>query len=207
MSRERIELSLALAVISALLLLAPRAEPADRHLIEGVYWLICEGDAARAERELLLSVQLSPDDPEPYYFLGLIKYQRGKAAGSEEELAEALHYLLEAERRGIRHDRLHPDVLRELRRDHPDLKPKAPKAARAAPGRPDRVEVEFEAGEGEVILLEGEDGSKIRTLSGETVTLRCGRSYKVSLDREGTLDRAFKRITPILAILALWIFR
>ncbi|RKY03930.1 hypothetical protein DRP77_05145 [Candidatus Poribacteria bacterium] len=194
-----------IAFISAFLWTAAlQAEPADRYLIEGVYYLICEGDATRAERELLLSAQLNPDDPDPLYFLGLIKYQRGEAARSKEEIGEALYYLLEAEEKGIKHDRLRPDILSEIKERFPGIKPRA--IGKRPSSDLDEVEIRFETEKGEVVLLRSEDRSEIRSVS-KVLKLRCGRTYKVDLDRMGTLNRAFKRIIPIAVILALWISR
>ncbi|HEX29245.1 TPA: hypothetical protein ENG04_04110 [Candidatus Poribacteria bacterium] len=175
---------------------------ADRHLIEGVYALMDEGNPIWAEREFLLAVRSDPENPEPYYFLGMIRYGRG----TEKDLQAALFYLKEAEKRGMRYDKLHPNLLKEIKGKYPNLKPISPERRPVQPDRNDVVELSFEAGRGKLISV-SEDGRKMNVLSGEKVKLRCGRSYLIDVNRAGSIKRMFARITPLLALAAIWFIR
>jgi len=198
---KRSGITIILAALISLLTAIPLMA-ADRHLIEGIYALMNENDPIWAEREFLLAIRSDPENPDPYYFLGMIRYGRD----TEKDLQVALFYLREAERKGIRYDRLHPNLLREIRRKHPDLKPSHPKRRSVTLDRNDRVELSFDAGKGEVISIDG-NGRKMKVLPGEKVRLECGGSYLVDVNRADSLRRMFSRITPILALAAIWLIR
>lgn len=85
----------------------------DKHLIEGVYYLIVEDDLNQAEAEFQAILAIDKNHAEAYYFLGRIYYERVLSSSEPKSmLREAKKYLSMAHSLGIVYDKLHPNLLR-----------------------------------------------------------------------------------------------
>ena len=91
---------------------APGQSSIDKHLIEGVYYLIVENDLNQAEQEFQAILASDKNHPEAYYFLGRICYERVlDSSVPKSMLREAEKYLSMAHSLGIVYDTLHPNLL------------------------------------------------------------------------------------------------
>jgi tetratricopeptide (TPR) repeat protein len=61
----------------------------DVHLADGIQEYYYGWDLARSERELKLALAANPKDPEPYYWLGLLRGSQGDPAGARPFLQTA----------------------------------------------------------------------------------------------------------------------
>ncbi len=84
----------------------------DKHLVEGVYYLVVENDLNQAEQEFQAILAVDKNHAEAYYFLGRIYYEKVlNSSASKSMLREAEKYLRMAHSLGIVYDKLHPNLL------------------------------------------------------------------------------------------------
>jgi hypothetical protein len=201
-----------------------------RYLMEGVYYLINEGDREVAEglfRKAIISspfssLSMEAEDQgydrqvvaEAFYFLGRIKYEKAiPGSGKEnheksiENIAWAKVYLEKAEEYGIVHDRLHPPLLDQINRKYPEINMPNTEA------NPDRaiVAVEVEHGESyKVDAVKVDQYTSVtdnRFLTNRELDLECGARYKVKPDVKGSY-RSINRTLAVLGIaLVIWFTR
>lgn len=201
-----------------------------RYLIEGVYYLINEGDLDVAEglfRKAILSSPFSSLSmgaegqgydrqvvAEAFYFLGRIHYERAiPGTGKEnhekslENIAWAKIYLEKAEEYGIVHDRLHPPLLDQINRKYPEISMPNLEA------NPDKAIVAIETEHGgsyKVNAVKVDQYTSVtdnRFLTNKEFDLECGARYKVKPDVQGS----YKSINRTLAVfgiaLVIWFTR
>ncbi len=193
-----------------------------RYLMEGVYYLINEGDRDVAEglfRKAIISspfssLSIEADDQgydrqvvaEAFYFLGRIQYEKAiPDSGKEnhgksiENIAWAKVYLEKAEEYGIVHNLLHPPLLDQINRKYPEIS--MPNLER----NPDRaiVAIEIEHGESyKVDAVKVDQYTSVtdnRFLTNRELDLECGARYKVKPDVQGS----YKSINRTLAVLGI----
>ncbi|MFQ6041509.1 MAG: hypothetical protein ACE5PV_11685 [Candidatus Poribacteria bacterium] len=112
----------------------------EKHLIRGVYHLINQSDLNAAESEFRQAITLDQNNWEAYYFLGRIYYERATLTGdisisqSQQFIGKAKAFLSRAQRlqrfkapstpmASPAYDKLHPDLLKRLKRDYPKIAP------------------------------------------------------------------------------------
>jgi len=84
----------------------------DKHIIEGVYYLVVENDLNQAEQEFQAILAIDKKHAEAYYFLGRIYYEKVLSSSEPKSmLREAGKYLSMAHSLGIVYDKLHPNLL------------------------------------------------------------------------------------------------
>ena len=205
----------------------------QRYLIEGVYYLINEGDLDTAEnmfRKAILSVPFGSlsrigDDQdtgkqiaaEAFYFLGEIHYKRAMLhTGKEdrdllspgiENIAWAKKYLGIAEEYGIVYDRLHPPLLDKISREYPKILAKVVETNR------DKSKVIIETnhtGSYKVDAIKVDqysDVTKSTLLTGKEFDLECGARYKVKPDIQGSYNSIYRALAIFGIGLLIWVTR
>jgi hypothetical protein len=193
-----------------------------RYLMEGVYYLINEGDRDVAEglfRKAIISspfssLSMEAEDQgndrqvvaEAFYFLGRIHYEKALlGTGKEnheksiENITWAKSYLEKAEEYGIVHDRLHPPLIDQINRKYPEI------SMPNLETNPDKVRVAIEIEHGESYKV---DAVKVdqytsvtdnRFLTNKEFDMECGARYKVKPDVQGS----YKSINRTLAVLGI----
>ena len=200
-----------------------------RYLMEGVYYLMNEGDRDVAEglfRKAILSspftsLSMEAEDQgydrqvvaEAFYFLGRIQYEKatldtgysildtgkGKQEKGIENIKWAKIYLGKAEEYGIVHDRLHPPLLDQINRKYPEI------GMPDLEANPDRaiVAIEMEHGESyKVNAVKVDQYTSVtddRFSTNRELDLECGARYKVKPDIQG----GYKSINRTLAVLGI----
>jgi hypothetical protein len=201
-----------------------------RYLIEGVYYLINEGDLDVAEglfRKAILSSPFSSLSmevgdqgydrqvvAEAFYFLGRIHYERAiLGTGKEnheksiENIASAKSYLGRAEKYGIVHDRLHPPLLDQINRKYPEISMPNLEA------NPDKAIVAIETEHGgsykvnAVKVDQYTDVTDNRFLTNREFYLECGARYKVEPDIQGGYKSIHRALTVLGIALVVWLTR
>jgi hypothetical protein len=193
-----------------------------RYLMEGVYYLINEGDRDVAEglfRKAIISspfssLSMEAEDQgndrqvvaEAFYFLGRIHYEKALlGTGKEnheksiENITWAKSYLEKPEEYGIVHDRLHPPLIDQINRKYPEI------SMPNLETNPDKVRVAIEIEHGESYKV---DAVKVdqytsvtdnRFLTNKEFDMECGARYKVKPDVQGS----YKSINRTLAVLGI----
>lgn len=188
------------------------------YLIEGAYYLLDENQPERAVPYLKRAIELNPNLPDAYYFLGQCYYRL------EISLPHVLFYLHEAEKRGVVHDRFRPDLLEDIQKQYPDIQPSAtqdevsvmevplPKrTALASPmvtlqPREAQVIVEGEDIRGGTISVQSPDGTIQKFKLGEPIPLAEGERYTIHFTSKHK-RQLFKRLVLISSVIAVWMLR
>jgi len=197
------------------------------YLVEGVYYLISEGNRDKAEeqfRKVIFSSSasaLSVEDShmakihdqnrwavaEAFYFLGKIYYEKALFQGDiAQNIAQARKYLRKAEEYGVVHDRLHPPLLDEINKKYPEVKMPVPK-----PGE-DKAKVTIEIDQGayrmDAVKIDHlADVTERGFLTNKEFDLECGARYKVKPDIRGGYESVYKALTVFGIGLAVWLTR
>lgn len=101
----------------------------QKSVIRGVYHLINQNDSDAAESEFRQAIAWDRNNKEAYYFLGKIYYDRAAsmedlpASQSSQYIGKAKALLLRAQELGISYDKLHPDLLSQLKKEYPKIAP------------------------------------------------------------------------------------
>lgn len=208
-----------------------------RYLMEGVYYLINEGERDVAEGLFRKAILSSPFDSlsmeakdqgydrqvvaEAFHFLGRIQYEKAtldsgysildtgkrEQETSIEYIKWAKIYLEKAEEYGIVHDRLHPPLLDQINRKYPEVSMSNIEA------NPDRAiaAIEIQLGESyKVSAVKVDQYTSVtdnRFSTNRELDLECGARYKVKPDVQGSY-RSMNRTLAVLGIvLVIWFTR
>jgi hypothetical protein len=199
----------------------------QRYLMEGVHYLINEGDRDTAReffRKAILSSSfrsLSGKDgademPRPidkwvaseaFYFLGKIHYEEAVSQGAvPQNIAWAKRYLEKANEYGIVHDRLHPPLLEELNRRYPGVgaPPSEAKLDRA------KIIIEVDRGSYEIDTVKVDHNADVTESSFQTnreFDLECGARYKIKPNVQRRNKSMYGALTAIGIGLVVWLMR
>jgi len=204
------------------------------YLIEGVHYLLNEGDRDMAEelfRKAIFSSSFSSlskeaeDEKvregfnpvaEAFYFLGKIHYEKAildigarateKQESSLENIAWAKKYLRKAEEYGIVYDQLHPPLLGEINRGYPEIKAPIPE-----PGREEaKVIIEVNGGSYQINVVRVDqqaDVTEAKFLTNKEFDLECGARYKMRPDVQGGYRSIYRALAVLGTGLVIWLAR
>ena len=201
----------------------------QRYLIEGVHYLVNEGDRDMAEeffRRAIFSSSfgsLSGKDgadetsessrwvaSEVFYFLGKIQYERAVSQGAvPQNIAWAKRYLEKANEYGVIHDRLHPPLLDEANRKYPRVDALDAPLSETSP---DRAKIIVEIGHGAyemdaVRVGQNADVTESRFRTNKEFNLDCGARYKVKPNIRRSNRSMYGALTAVGISLVIWLAR
>ncbi len=189
-------------------------DPLKRHIIEGTYYMMVEGDLAKAQEEFTAALKLDPRNPEAAFLLGKITFDRVvKGELPREKLRDSERLLNLAESEGIIHNRFHPDLLH------------IPKALKSASRRtsfwrgkktvtrgPKKTAIalfEMPLYSGRIKLLSPDEEGYTRSRicrPGDVIQIESGVKYRVEIERGSETRSYTKFLIPIAAAAgALWL--
>ena len=186
------------------------------YLIEGIYYLIDQNQPERAVPYFESAIELDPEGPDAYYFLG-VSYHRLKRS-----IAHTLFYLHEADKRGVEYDRFRPNLIPEIQKQYPDVQPLAPSdegleltadstqvSSQVSPAtqfnQEAQIIVEGKDEEGNIVSVQYWDEIAEYPL-GEPIPLAKGKRYTIRVKREDR-SQLFKRLILVGSVVAVWLFR
>jgi len=205
----------------------------QRYLIDGVHYLINEGDRDMAKslfQKAILSSSFSSlsgelEDQsqnrwvaaEAFYFLGKICYEKaildtGKEkqessiqypASSIENIAWAKKYLEKADEYGMVYDRMHPPLLDKINREYPGVDPPIMEANR------DKAKITIKTDHGSyqidaVRVDQHADVTENTFLTNREFDVECGARYKVKPDIQGGRRSIYRALAVLGISLAIW---
>ncbi len=201
----------------------------QRHLIEGIHYLVNEGDRDMAEeffRRAILSSSfgsLSGKDgaegtsgtsrwvvSEAFYFLGKIHYERAVSQGAvPQNIAWAKRYLEKADEYGVVNDRFHPPLLDEINRKYPGVDAlDAPLSETCSDKAKIIVEIDHGAYEMDAVRVgQNADVTESRFRTNEEFDLDCGARYKVKPNIQRSNRSMYGALTAVGISLAIWLTR
>lgn len=208
------KLALILIMISLPSAAICQIDPLKRHIIEGTYYMMVEGDLARAQEEFAAALKLDPRNPEAAFLLGKVTFDRVvKGELPRDKLGDSEKLLNLAESEGIIHNRFHPDLLHIPRALRPASKRTSFwRGVRSETGGPEKTAVavfEMPLYSGRIRLLspdeEGYTKSRICN-PGDVIQIESGVRYRVEIEG-GAKARSYTRLLiPIAAAAgALWL--
>ena len=197
------------------------------YLIEGVHYLVNEGDRDMAEesfRRAILSSSFSSlsgkdgaDETselmsrwvlsEAFYFLGKIHYEKAASQGAvPQNIAWAKRYLEKADEYGVIYDRFHPPLLYEINRKYPGLD--APLSETISDKVKIIVKIEHGAYEMDAIRVgQNADVTESRFRTNEEFDLDCGAIYKVKPNIWRSNKSMYGALAALGISLAIWLTR
>jgi hypothetical protein len=189
-------------------------DPLKRHIIEGTYYMMVEGDLAKAEEEFASALKIDPQNPEAAFLLGRITFDRIlKGDLPREKLKDAERLLRLAESQGIIHNRFHPDLLgvSRFRGSPPErisfwrrgtTKEEPPESYAVAV-----FEIPFSLGQVKLLSPDEEGYTRSRLCNpGDAIQLHSGVRYRVELERRTGAQSYAKLFIPIaIAAGVLWL--
>ncbi|HID56949.1 TPA: hypothetical protein EYP37_10510 [Candidatus Poribacteria bacterium] len=190
-------------------------DPLKKHIIEGTYYMMVEGDLAKAQEEFAAALKLDPRNPEAAFLLGKVMFDRVvKGELPREKLRDSERLLNLAESEGIIHNRFHPDLLLTPKALRPTSKRtsfwKGRRAVEA--GSPKRTAVavfEMPLHSGRIKLLRPDEEGYTRTQicrPGDVIQIESGVRYRVEIEKgPETLSYARFLIPIAAAVAALWL--
>ena len=199
------------------------------HLIEGVYYLMNQGDQNMAKEFFQKAIFSSPfvdlsmnrgvvtvSEPgdrrivaEALYFLGKIHYEKvlsHKGEDMEKNIGLAKMYLNKAEEYGIAYDRLHPTLLDEIHRRYPGVGMVVPDTE----GDGTKVTIEVDHGSYRVDTVKVDqhaDVTEDRFMTNEEFALEGGARYKVEPDVQGGYRSIYRTLAFLGISLLVWLTR
>jgi len=204
------------------------------YLIEGVHYLLNEGDRDMAEELFRKAIFSSPFSSlseesgtqdqsrrvvaEAFYFLGKLHYEKAEIAKNSREepyvqnIAWARKYLKKAEEYGIVYDRLHPPLLGEVDRKYPEIEVPIPESRRDEVATRHAVSVLIEIGDGSYKIDAVEvdryaDVTERKFLTDKEFDLECGARYKMKPDVQGRHRSMYRALTVLGVGLVIWLIR
>lgn len=195
----------------------------QNYLINGVYYLVSQGDLNMAEGQFRKIIFSSPFDAlsektgnsgsdrkivaEAFYFLGKICYERAISKENVlQNISQAKSYLVKAEEYGIVYDKLHPPLLDEINRDYPEIKALIPQPTA------DKAKVTIEIGDSlyqirSIKIDQNANVTKNRLLTKTESELECDARYKMKPDVQGATKSVYKALIALGIGLAFWLVR
>lgn len=202
----------------------------QRYLMEGVHYLVNEGDRDMAEKFFRKAISSSSfsslfgkdsadETPElaskwvvaeAFYFLGKIHYERAVSQGAvPQNIAWAKWYLEKANEYGVIHDRLHPPLLDEANQKYPGVDAQdAPLSETSS----DKTKIIVEIGHGvyemdAVRVGPNADVTESRFRTNEEFDLDCGARYKVKPNIWRSNRSMYGALTAVGISLVIWLTR
>jgi hypothetical protein len=195
----------------------------QNYLINGVYYLVSQGDLNMAEEQFREVIFSSPFDAlsektgnsssdrkivaEAFYFLGKICYERAISKENvSQNISQAKSYLMKAEEYGIVYDKLHPSLLDEINRDYPEIKALIPQLNAG------KANVTIEIGDSlyqirSVKIDQNANVTENRFLTKTESELECDARYKMKPDVQGSAKSVYKALITLGIGLAFWLVR
>ena len=199
----------------------------QRYLIEGVHYLVNEGDRDTAEKFFRKAISSSSfsslfgkdsadETPEPasrwvaseaFYFLGKIHYERAVSQGAvPQNIAWAKRYLEKADEYGVIYDRFHPPLLDEINRKYTGV------GAPTSETTPDKARVIIEIGHGvydidAVKVDKNADITESKFQTNREFDLECGSIYKVKPNIQRRNKSIYGALTAVGIGIAVWLMR
>jgi hypothetical protein len=194
-----------------------------RYLMEGVYYLINEGNQNVAEEFFKKAIISSSFDDlsekseiqnyerqvvaEAFYFLGKIYYEKSKmsdeklSSSGPENMALAKKYFKKATEYGIVYDQLHPALLDEIKVEEPIFTNTSKKSGAV---------IEVKNGFYGIDAVAVDKRSDIKELEFSTnkeLELEGGTRYKINIDAQKGPRIMYRMLIVLGAVLAFWIIR
>ncbi|HEX30274.1 TPA: hypothetical protein ENG04_09365 [Candidatus Poribacteria bacterium] len=206
-------------ILALIIILIPstavcQIDPLKRHIIEGTYYMMVEGDLAKAQEEFTAALKLDPRNPEAAFLLGKIIFDRVvKGELPREKLRDSERLLNLADLEGIIYNRFHPDLLHGQRvRKSASKRTSFWKGVESERGSPKETAIavfEMPLYLGRIKLLSPDEEGYTRSRicrPGDAIQIESGVKYRVEIERRFKSRSYIRFLIPVAAAAgALWL--